>query len=333
METIRVDGLTKTYRAKQKDAGFLGSIKSLWNPKFREIEAVRDISFSVEKGQMLAFIGPNGAGKSTTIKMLTGILHPSNGDLRVLGLVPWQARQQLAHRIGTVFGQKSQLWYHLPPVDSFRLLGSIYELDATTLTRRINELIKLFELDELCYTPVRKMSLGQRMRCEIAAAVLHRPQVLFLDEPTIGLDVVAKLAMREFIKRINAEDGVTVFLTSHDAGDIEQLCKRVIVINNGQLILDVPTSTLKHNYLNSKLISIRLTNPVEQMDLPGTRIIKHSERGIKLAVDTSRVSLETILGSIFERASVSDITITDPSMEQIIGKIYQKGAESHAKVG
>jgi ABC-2 type transport system ATP-binding protein len=230
MEAIRVANLKKIYRTRVKGEGLGASFRALAKPVYKEVHAVRDISFSVEKGEILAFIGPNGAGKSTTIKMLTGILHPTRGEISVMGFDPVRERQNLSYHIGTVFGQKSQLWFHLPPVDSFTLLGAIYDMDKPTLDKRIAELTERFELGDLLQTPVRKLSLGQRIRCEVAASLLHAPDILFLDEPTIGLDVVVKQNMRELILAMNREQGTTIFLTSHDTSDVEQVCRRAIII-------------------------------------------------------------------------------------------------------
>jgi ABC-2 type transport system ATP-binding protein len=231
-----------------KKTGLLESMKNLFNPSLSEQIAVHPIDFQVEQGEILAFLGSNGAGKSTTIKMLTGILHPTCGRAEVLGFNPWQERKKLAFHIGSVFGQKSQLWYHLPPIDTFELMSRIYELPRGDYQKRRDELIERFELGEFLETPVRKLSLGQRMRCEIAATLLHRPKIVFLDEPTIGLDVVVKHKIRDLIKEMNQEEGTTLFITSHDAGDIEQLCKRAIVINHGKIILDDTVSNLKRQF-------------------------------------------------------------------------------------
>ena len=249
MTVIRAENLTKTFRVKRKAPGFWGSLQSLVKPDAVEKEAVRGISFRVEKGETVAFLGPNGAGKSTTIKMLTGILHPTSGRLEVLGMVPQRERVRLAFRIGTVFGQKSQLWYHLPPADTFALMADIYELPAKSFRVRRDELVERFGLGPHLHTPVRKLSLGERMRCEMAVALLHRPEILFLDEPTIGMDVVVKQKIREMIRLFNRKEGVTVFLTSHDAGDVEELCDRAIIINHGKVVMDVPVHQLKRDVL------------------------------------------------------------------------------------
>jgi ABC-2 type transport system ATP-binding protein len=248
MTAIQTTVLNKTYRTKVKAEGLSASIRAIAKPEWKTIQAVRDLNLTVNAGEIVAFIGPNGAGKSTLIKMLSGILHPSSGDIRVLGLRPAQERRKLALRIGTVFGQKSQLWLHLPAVDSFTLLGAIYEIPDKERKRRVGELTELFELGEFLHTPVRKLSLGQRIRCEVAASLLHGPELLFLDEPTIGLDVVVKQAVRALIRKRNNEQGTTVFLTSHDPADIEQLCQRAVVIDQGTVMLDISVENLKREY-------------------------------------------------------------------------------------
>ncbi|WP_374712473.1 ABC transporter ATP-binding protein [Symbiobacterium terraclitae] len=328
MTVIEVRGLRKVFRVYRKPESSWERLVATFRPRAAEVEAVKAIDLSVERGETLAFIGPNGAGKSTTIKMLTGILHPTGGTASVLGLIPWKERQRLAFRIGSVFGQKSQLWLHLPPVDTFNLLARIYELDEVNYRKRRAELVELFELEEIMYTPARKLSLGQRMRCEIAASLLHRPEILFLDEPTIGLDPVAKGAIRDLIRRANREEGVTVFLTSHDAGDIEQLCRRVVIINHGQVIHDGTVNALKRDYMKEREIDLRLGAPFAgELNLPGVRVLKAKGYGLKLAVDTSVAPIEATLGALLRECEVKDIAIAMPPMEQIIAAIYQgKGA-------
>lgn len=246
MQAIKVQDLSKSFRVRQKEKGMRGSIKAIISPRTEEIKAVDGISFEVDEGEMLAFIGPNGAGKSTTIKMLTGILYPDGGSVEVMGLDPTKKRKRLAYQIGTVFGQKEQLWTHLTPYDNFRFFGAIYDIPDKETEERIGELGELFELDAFINTPVRNLSLGQRIRCEIAASLIHRPKVLFLDEPTIGLDPVVKETVRSLIRQMNRELHTTIFLTSHDVGDIEKLCKRVIIVNDGQIVLDDSMEHLKY---------------------------------------------------------------------------------------
>ena len=297
MSIITARHLNKTFRTKVKAEGFSGSMKSLFRPRFKTIEAVRDISFTVEKGEVLAFIGPNGAGKSTTIKMLTGILFPTSGEIEVLGLNPSIHRMELSFKIGSVFGQKSQLWFHLPPADSFKLLGSIFEIPRRELEKRIAFLRELFELEDLMDTPVRKLSLGQRIRCEIAASLLHNPEIIFLDEPTIGLDVVVKQKIRDLIKKLNKEEGVTIFLTSHDIGDIERICKRAVIINNGEIVLDESIKNLKYNYLKKKVIDVKYGEKVDfRIDVPSITVVKATDYSAKIEVDTTSGTIKEAVG-------------------------------------
>jgi len=328
MPIIRVEKLSKTFRVKQKQQGFAASVRSLFRPVYVEKSAVHDISFAVEPGETVAFLGPNGAGKSTTIKMLTGILHPSGGQAEVIGCCPWKERKKLAFMVGTVFGQKSQLWYHLPPIDTFELVSRIYELRRNDYLARRTQLIDRFELGPYLNTPVRKLSLGERMRCEIVAALLHRPKVLFLDEPTIGLDVVVKMRIREWIRELNREEGTTLFLTSHDPGDVEQLCRRAIVINHGQIVLDDQVSRLKREWLTRKTIRLQLSEEAGPFSLPGVSIVKRKENRLTLSVDTSVVSIEDVLGLIVGRFRIVDMTVEDPPMEEVIRHIYDSRREA-----
>lgn len=324
MDTIiTVQNLTKTFRLKQKTAGFSAGLKAVFNPEYKEVKAVDNISFTVNSGEILAFIGPNGAGKSTTIKMLTGILYPTSGKARVLGLDPSRERQKLAFSIGSVFGQKPQLWYHLPAQDTFNLFSKIYELNANDYKERLGFLVDAFEIQELLKTPVRKLSLGQRMRCEIVASLLHRPKVIFLDEPTIGLDVVAKRQIREVIKTLNEKENVTIFLTSHDAGDIEALSQRSIVINHGRTIFDDTTEQLKKNYIKSKIIELVTENSTRDFKFDGGKIIEQTKYAIKVELDTSVGSVKKLLNYAVKNYDIKDINIYDPSMEEIIAAIYE----------
>lgn len=326
MSIITAEGLNKTFQMKTKEPGFRGSLKAMVKPEYREVCAVKDISFQVEKGEILAFIGPNGAGKSTTIKMLTGILYPTRGTLNVLGLNPSLDRKELSYKIGTVFGQKSQLWFHLPPIDSFNLLGSIYEIEKNQLRKRIDELQEIFEIQDLMDVPVRKLSLGQRIRCEIAASIIHKPDIIFLDEPTIGLDVIVKHKIRELILRLNREESTTIFLTSHDAGDIEQLCKRAIIINHGEIVLNEKIKSLKHDYLNHKIVEIKY-DKIPELEDCGLNVLNAKGNGVKVQVDTSKQQIEEVLSRLIALGRVEDITITDPPMEEVIAHIYRQNGE------
>jgi ABC-2 type transport system ATP-binding protein len=325
MSSIEVTSLQKTFQTKRKTAGLGGSVRSLFKPQYSSVEAVRGLSFQMEAGELLGFIGPNGAGKSTTIKMLTGILHPSGGDAKVLGYVPWKERQKLAYHIGTVFGQRPQLWYHLPAIDTFRLFGKIFEMEDSETKKRIGFLSEAFEIGDLLETPVRKLSLGQRMRCEVAASLLHRPKLILLDEPSIGLDVVAKQHIRDAIKRMNQEEGVGVLLTSHDAGDLEALCKRVIIVNHGQIVYQDKVSNLKRKFLTTKLVEVRYAEEVpSNFSLEGVEILKVGHYGVKLKFDAQHTPVENVLAHLTKVGSVVDITISDPPLEEVIAKIYQE---------
>jgi ABC-2 type transport system ATP-binding protein len=325
---IEVRHLTKvfTFPIKDPNKGFLSN---LFSPQSRSITAVDDISFSVQEGESLAFIGPNGAGKSTTIKILTSILWPTSGDVSVLGLDPREQRRELALNIGTVFGQRSQLIFNLPISDSFNLFAKVYEIDKTRYATQREKLISLFDLKEILDQPVRKLSLGQRMKAEIAVALLHEPPIVFLDEPTIGLDIVAKRKLRENLKAINKELKTTIFLTSHDAGDIETLCERTIIINHGKMIFDDKTTNLKRKYLNKKVVRIALEEK-DMLDIKrmpaGIEIIKNKGGGAKFIVDTRVIPIDKVLKEIIHGKDIQDITIEDPPLEEIIGKIYETKA-------
>ncbi len=326
MAAISVHDLTKQFTATVRAPGLSGGLRTLVRPERRTITAVESIAFTIEPGELVAFIGPNGAGKSTTIKMLTGILHPSSGDASVLGLTPWRERTRLAYQIASVFGQRSQLSYHLPPRDSFELLAAIYELDAAEFRHRLAELTELFDLGPLLNQPVRKMSLGERMRCEVAASLLHRPRILFLDEPTIGLDVIARQRIRDLVRRLNEEEGTTVLLTSHDAGDVEQVCKRAIVINHGRIVFDDSIATLRRRYLGHKLIDLTLHAPAPPPMLPGVRVVEHDAYRLRLEVDAEHQRMDQVVAGLVGGYQVADIAIHDPPMEDVIAAIYRGAA-------
>jgi ABC-2 type transport system ATP-binding protein len=328
MTSIKVHNLQKTFQSKRKAAGLDGSIRSLFKPEYGSVTAVNNLSFEMEAGELLGFIGPNGAGKSTTIKMLTGILHPSGGEASVLGFTPWKDRQKLAFQIGTVFGQRPQLWYHLPAIDTFTLFGKIYELDDRETKKRIHFLSEAFEMQDLLEVPVRKLSLGQRMRCEVAASLLHRPKLILLDEPSIGLDVVAKQNIRDAIRRMNQEEGVGVLLTSHDAGDLEALCRRVIIVNHGQIVYEDKVSSLKRKYLTTKMVEVRYAKEIaKDFSIRGVEILKVGHYGVKLKFDSARTSVDSVLANISAAGDVVDITISDPPLEEVIAKIYEQAKE------
>lgn len=322
MAVIEVKNLSKSFKVKLKEKGLKGSLKSIIKPKYKTIKAVRNVSFSVEKGEMIAFIGPNGAGKSTTIKMMTSILYPDKGSIKVMGLDPSRDRKKLSYEIGTVFGQKEQLWTHLTPYDNFKFFGAIYDIPEAAVEKKISELIELFELDSFINTPVRNLSLGQRIRCEIVASLIHEPKVLFLDEPTIGLDPVVKENIRSLIKRMNKEYKTTIFLTSHDVGDIEKLCKRVIIINNGTVVMDDTMENLKYNYLNKKIVEAKMKEMVNLDDEDGITILKDKGYNLKIEVDTTRKSVSDAI-KLLNPDNIIDINISNVPLEDIISDIYK----------
>lgn len=298
--------------------------KNLTKQFVKEKKAVDNISFDISKGEILGFIGPNGAGKSTTIKMLSGILSPTEGFITVLGYNPTKERKKLARHIGTVFGQKSQLWMHLPPIETFKLLGVLYDIDKNILNQRIEKFVELFELKEIMNSQVRRLSLGERIKCEIAASLIHNPKVLFLDEPTIGLDVVIKKVIRDLIIKMNKEGNVTILLTSHDIGDIEKLCDRVIIINNGKVVFENSMKFLKYNFLGKKIVSIKTENPTDIKQIEGINILKQKDYSAKIEVDTKINSIKDIIDYIVATNTILDITIDDIPLEEVISEIYNE---------
>lgn len=329
MGAITTHSLTKVYTTRVRPAGLGASLRSLLRPDYREILAVDAIDLEVSPGEVLAFLGPNGAGKSTTIKMLCGILTPSAGQASVLGLDPVRDRRALAMRIGTVFGQRSQLWMHLPPADSFRLLGAIYEVEPRILAKRRAALEERFGIRDLMDIPVRRLSLGQRIRCEIAASLLHRPELLFLDEPTIGLDVVARREIRGLLAELNTMEGVTVFLTSHDMGDIEKICKRAIIVHHGRIIVDESMKALKHRAVAKKYIGVKYRAPVH-LDPPGLKPLKRTQDAASFEVDTRQHRLEDVLRFLVGAGEIEDLTVEDEPLESLIAHIYRTKDEAEA---
>ncbi len=322
METaVRVSDLRKTFEVAKKSRNLIGSLQDVLHPKVIEYVAVDDISFEVKRGEIVGFIGPNGAGKSTTIKMLVGILFPTSGEADVLGFTPWKQRQKLSMRIGSVFGQKPQLFYHLAPISTFDLMSKIYEIDEKRYRKRLRYLVDKFEIDFL-NTPVRKLSLGQRMRAEVVSSLLHEPEVIFLDEPTIGLDVIAKQKIRALIKELNKEEGVTVFLTSHDMDDVEKLCNRVMVINHGRLMFNNTLDMLKNRYVRSKNVEIKFSKAPKRFSFSGAKVIESSAYGMIIRASRPEM-IRNLVDYITKNFEILDINISDPTIEEIIAKMYK----------
>ena len=323
MKVIEVNNLSKDFKIGLKVKGFKNKIKNFFKPKYNVKHAVDDISFAIDEGEAVAFIGPNGAGKSTTIKMLTGILYPTSGSISVLGLDPSVDRVKLSYLVGTVFGQKEQLWVHLSPMDNFKFFGAIYDIDKDILNERIEKYVNLFDISKFVNQPVKSLSLGQRMKCEMVASLLNEPKILFFDEPTIGLDPVAKDTLRKLIKKINKELGTTILFTSHDVGDIETVCKRVIIINDGKIVLDDTMRNLKYHYLNKKLIQVKMSKKVDLPKIDGMEVIKSKDGAYEIEADMDKVTVDKIL-SLFSGDDIEDITISSTPLEDIIKNIYQR---------
>ncbi len=323
---IEVEELGKTFRVRTRRQGRGGALRDLFATETREVDAIRGLTFRIDPGERVAFVGPNGAGKSTTIKVLSGILHPTAGDVRVLGLVPWRQRRQLGFRIGTVFGQRTQLWYHLPAGDTFDLLARIYDQDAAVHRRRRAHYVEAFGLGSLLDRPVRQLSLGERMRCELVASLLHEPEILFLDEPTIGLDVTAKAVIRDLIRDESRTTGRTLLFTSHDTGDMEHVCDRVIVIHRGQLLLDQSVEALRRGYIGRKRVTVKSEEERLDLELPGVRVVARAPHSTELDVDVARTSVADLVAAVLARVHPLDLSVEDPPMEEIVRAIY-----SHAE--
>lgn len=328
---VQLENLSKTYQVRRtRGAGWRARLADMAAPRTERVVAVDRLSFSIEPGERVAFIGPNGAGKSTTLKMLAGILEPDGGRARVLGLEPTRQRRQLAFQIGTVFGQRSQLWQQLPPRETFGLLGHVYERDMTTHRRHIDSLTDTFALHGLLDTPVRQLSLGERMRCEIVASLLHRPRMLFLDEPTIGLDVSAKTAIQSLLRSESLRDGVTLVLTSHDTGDIEAICDRVIVINDGRLIWDGSLDDLRRRFLTTKRVTI--FSEVEHLviDLPGVKVVARSPYRVECEVTSSQASVGHVVDAALRHGALRDLTVEDAPLDAVIRALYAEARAGDA---
>src|SRR5678816_23542 len=294
--------------------------------RMSRVTAVDGITLDVPAGQSVAFIGPNGAGKSTTIKILTGILYPSSGEVKVLGLTPWSERRKLTQHIGAVFGQRSQLWYHLPPGDTFELIARIYSIDRDVYRKTRDTLVDRFALGPFMDTPVRKLSLGQRMRAEVAASLLHRPRVLFLDEPTIGLDAVARQELRDLVREWNSREGATIFLTSHDAGDIEHVAERVVVINHGRVIVDGPVAEVRKRYVSTRIVRAQFQETPLPIHVPGSVVRRQTAYEWVMELDVSITPVQEAIARLLQAAPIADIAVEDPPLERVITQIYREHA-------
>lgn len=316
--------LRKVFRAVKRHPGAIGALRTLLSREHVDRVAVEGVTMSLEAGELVGYIGPNGAGKSTTIKMLTGILVPTSGDVTVAGLVPYRERRRNARNIGVVFGQRSQLYWDLPLIESFELLRAIYNVPRDRYRHNLARFTEMLEMGEFLQTPVRQLSLGQRMRGDFAAAMLHDPQILYLDEPTIGLDVVAKEAIRTFIARENAERETTVILTTHDLIDVERLCRRILLIDHGRLVYDGEIERLKEQYGTHRTLVVQLTEP-QDVSVDGAEVVSREANVVRLRFDRRETSADQLIRRVAEKYSITDVSIEEPELESIIRRIYLEG--------
>ncbi len=326
---ISVQNARKVFRVTQKEPGLIGSFKALFRPSRKQVVAVDDVSFDVEPGEMVGYIGVNGAGKSTTIKMLTGILVPTAGRILVLGREPSRQRVANAAEIGVVFGQRTQLWWDLPLIESLNLIARIYEVAPGRYRELLDEYSDTLKLADLLRVPIREMSLGQKMRCELAAALIHEPKIVYLDEPTIGLDLIVKERIRDFIKQQNREHGTTVMLTTHDLGDIEKMCRRVIIIDTGKLIYDGPLAAIEERFGSHRTITFETAGAVPGLEIPeGAELVDRQEgHRVMLRFDRTATTASRVATAIMSQADVLDLSITEPDLGSIVRQIYDGALE------
>lgn len=323
---IEVNSLNKSFKVAKRSAGVLASLKSLFHREYTKIQAIHDISFSIEPGEIVGYIGPNGAGKSTTIKVMSGILVPDSGTCRIMGRTPWKDRKEHVKHIGVVFGQRSQLWWDVPVIDSYELLKDIYKIPHSEYQSNLHMLMDTLKLEEFIHSPVRQLSLGQRMRCEIAASLLHSPDLLFLDEPTIGLDAVSKIAVRNFIKTINKERNVTVILTTHDMSDIEALANRILLIGKGNLLYDGNLEQLRNKYANDKVITLEYQDSHAPISISGVHVLSQDTNRAVISVNTKTALVSDIIAKLSHDYDLTDVSIETQPVEDIIVKLYEEYA-------
>ena len=324
MPQIVVEDLVKTFRIAERSPGIWGALRGIMHRRYRTVSALDGVSFEIETGELVGYIGPNGAGKSTTVKVISGILVPDSGRCEILGRVPWRERVDHVRDIGVVFGQRTQLWWDLPVVESFELLREIYRVPTNDYAATLDELVQVMDLSPLMDVPVRQLSLGQRMRCDLAAALLHRPSILFLDEPTIGLDAVSKLAFRDFIKRFNRERGVTVILTTHDMDDIEALCTRVMVIGEGVILYDGALEALRESIAPERRLIVDLAEPDAAVSDPDAVVMRREGRRVHLSFDPRRIPPADLIARIASRHPVRDLFVENPPIEEIVARMYSE---------
>ncbi|OGD85868.1 ABC transporter [Candidatus Curtissbacteria bacterium RBG_16_39_7] len=321
MPTISVEHLAKYYRVYQKTPGVLGTLKALFSRKYYDVKAVDDVSFSIDEGELVGCIGPNGAGKTTTLKILSGLLYPTKGKVSVLGFVPWERKENFQKQLALVMGQKNQLWWDLPAIESFVLNKEIYEVPDQKYKKIMGELTEMLDIKDLLNVQVKKLSLGERMKAELVAALLHEPKILFLDEPTIGLDVVAQKKMRDFIKNYREKYKATIILTSHYMGDVKELCQRVIIIDLGRIVFDGKLDELVARYADHKVITCLFERPVDRENLEGFGKIDSFEP-LKVSIQVERPQVSQVSGELLSNFPIADLTIEEPPIEEIIRTFF-----------
>lgn len=321
---VEVRNISKTYKTHKREGGILNALKSVFARKYEYKKALDNVSFNVQEGEILGLVGPNGAGKSTIIKILTGILFPTSGEARVAGFVPWLQRAEYVRNMGAVFGQKEQLWWDLPAIDSFYLAKEIYAIPEKEFITRLNSMLKLLELEEVSKTPVKDLSLGERMKCKILMSLLHNPKIVFLDEPSIGLDIIAKERLRDFIIEMNKKYKTTFIITSHDMQEIERLCKRIIIINHGVVVYNGLLKRIKERFLKLKKVNIRFEERIKNFQFKNVKIIRKDDYEIDLELNTRKESIKSLIDYLISNFDVADINISDPPIEDIIKLIYQQ---------
>lgn len=320
---IKFQNVCKEFKISTRKKGVLGAIKALFKPEKKIVKALNDVSFEIEQGDIVGYIGPNGAGKSTTIKIMSGILTPTSGQCSILGYTPWKDRQKYVKHIGVVFGQRSQLWWDVPVADSFDLLKDIYKIPQKEYEETLALLTKTLHLDEILNRPLRQLSLGQKMKCELAGALLHRPQILFLDEPTIGLDAVTKLAVRDFVKYINKEWGTTVILTTHDMSDIDALTNKIILIGRGQILYNGSFNAIKEKYGNIKTIDVEFAKEYENVEFEGYTVVSHNKNTATFRnLPETHFNTKDFINAISKKYEVVDFSVKSVSVDEILARLY-----------
>ncbi|MEM5778621.1 MAG: ATP-binding cassette domain-containing protein [Candidatus Aenigmatarchaeota archaeon] len=326
MKVIEIKNLSKEFKTLKREPSLKGYFKTLFSRNYEIKKALDNIGLEVQQGEFLGVIGPNGAGKSTLIKILTGVLTPTSGEVKALDLVPYKQRISYTKNIGVVFGQRTQLWWDLPVIDSFELLKHIFKIPDKIYKENIENFSKILGIDKYLSVPVRKLSLGERMRCDLAASLLHNPKIVFLDEPTIGLDVEAKYRIREFLKELNKK-GVTIIITTHDMSDIEELCSRIVIIDKGKKIFDGKLSEIKRKFKKERVLVIELHEAVDvnEISFSGIKLLEKIGNEYRFEIDTNKITISDVIRKILSKYSVHDILIEEPSIEEIIREIYKKG--------